>query len=117
MHSTVLDLNSTPFRSSLRSKYLRSSFISFRRTYQSPMSAVQPSEESVAMLVTMGFDQNSARQALVQARNDVKPAYLYDWTDYLASWLVEGFSVLYSVLRVLKEYNIPERQDWRRNIV
>ncbi|KAK8994705.1 hypothetical protein V6N11_045778 [Hibiscus sabdariffa] len=37
-------------------------------------SAVEPSEDSVATLVSMGFDQNSARQALVHARNDVNAA-------------------------------------------
>jgi hypothetical protein len=44
------------------------------RAYPPAISAVQPPEESVAMLVSMGFDQNSARQALVQARNDVNTA-------------------------------------------
>lgn len=37
-------------------------------------SAVEPSEDSIATLVSMGFDRNSARQALVQARNDVNVA-------------------------------------------
>ncbi|CAA7393017.1 unnamed protein product [Spirodela intermedia] len=34
----------------------------------------EPPEESVATLVSMGFDTNSARQALVQARNDLNAA-------------------------------------------
>lgn len=45
------------------------------RNYTSPLvGSVQPSEDSIAMLVSMGFDQDSARQALVQARNDVNVA-------------------------------------------
>lgn len=46
-----------------------------QRNYPAPMqSAVQPSEDSITTLVSMGFDRNSARQALVQARNDVNVA-------------------------------------------
>jgi len=37
-------------------------------------SAVEPSEDSITTLLSMGFDRNSARQALVQARNDVNVA-------------------------------------------
>ncbi|CAN1173527.1 Rhomboid-like protein 20 [Linum perenne] len=37
-------------------------------------SSVEPPEASIATLVSMGFDRNSARQALVQARNDVNNA-------------------------------------------
>ncbi|XVE84854.1 hypothetical protein DITRI_Ditri17bG0045900 [Diplodiscus trichospermus] len=37
-------------------------------------SVVEPSEGSIATLVSMGFDRNSARQALVHARNDVNAA-------------------------------------------
>ncbi|WJX78191.1 Rhomboid-like protein 20, variant 2 [Trifolium repens] len=46
------------------------------RNYPAPPmhSAVEPSEDSIATLVSMGFDRNSARQALVQARNDVNVA-------------------------------------------
>ncbi|XP_021745824.1 rhomboid-like protein 20 [Chenopodium quinoa] len=45
------------------------------RNYPSPVvGSVEPSDDSVAMLVSMGFDQDSARQALVQARNDVNVA-------------------------------------------
>ncbi|XP_020213164.1 rhomboid-like protein 20 [Cajanus cajan] len=45
------------------------------RNYPAPMqSAVEPSEDSITTLVSMGFDRNSARQALVQARNDVNVA-------------------------------------------
>ncbi|XP_027351573.1 rhomboid-like protein 20 isoform X2 [Abrus precatorius] len=45
------------------------------RNYPAPMqSAVEPSEDSITTLVSMGFDRNSARQALVQARNDVNIA-------------------------------------------
>ncbi|CAH9082455.1 unnamed protein product [Cuscuta epithymum] len=40
-----------------------------------PLSAaVEPPEESITMLVSMGFDRNSARQALIRARNDVNAA-------------------------------------------
>ncbi|KAK8651136.1 hypothetical protein V6N13_140750 [Hibiscus sabdariffa] len=48
----------------------------FQSTYPPAVapSAVEPSEDSVATLVSMGFDQNSARQALVHARNDVNAA-------------------------------------------
>ncbi|KAL4203357.1 hypothetical protein AMTRI_Chr01g103570 [Amborella trichopoda] len=37
-------------------------------------SVVEPVEDAVATLVSMGFDQNSARQALVEARNDMNMA-------------------------------------------
>ncbi|KAM7524421.1 hypothetical protein LguiA_014323 [Lonicera macranthoides] len=43
--------------------------------YQAPLSATEePSEDSIATLISMGFDRNSARQALVHARNDVNVA-------------------------------------------
>ncbi|XP_031115708.1 rhomboid-like protein 20 [Ipomoea triloba] len=43
--------------------------------YAAPLSsAVEPPEESITMLVSMGFDRNSARQALIRARNDVNAA-------------------------------------------
>ncbi|KAG2683624.1 hypothetical protein I3760_10G040200 [Carya illinoinensis] len=45
------------------------------RNYPSSMpSATEPSEDSISTLVSMGFDRSSARQALVQARNDVNVA-------------------------------------------
>ncbi|KAF3791472.1 Rhomboid-like protein 20 [Nymphaea thermarum] len=37
-------------------------------------SMVEPAEDSIATLVSMGFDRSSARQALVQARNDLNAA-------------------------------------------
>ncbi|KAK8952943.1 hypothetical protein KSP40_PGU003912 [Platanthera guangdongensis] len=37
-------------------------------------SIPEPPDSSVAMLVSMGFDSNSARQALVHARNDINAA-------------------------------------------
>ncbi|KAL3632574.1 Rhomboid-like protein 20 [Castilleja foliolosa] len=37
-------------------------------------SLIEPPEDSIATLVSMGFDRNSARQALVHARNDVNAA-------------------------------------------
>ncbi|KAF9595040.1 hypothetical protein IFM89_036058 [Coptis chinensis] len=37
-------------------------------------STVEPSDNSIGTLVSMGFDRNSTRQALVQARNDVNVA-------------------------------------------
>ncbi|PKI50834.1 rhomboid-like protein 20 [Punica granatum] len=40
----------------------------------SAASTIEPPEGSIATLVSMGFDRNSARQALVQARNDVNVA-------------------------------------------
>ncbi|PON39076.1 Ubiquitin-associated domain containing protein [Parasponia andersonii] len=46
-----------------------------KRNFPSTMpSATEPSEEAIATLVSMGFDRNNARQALVQARNDVNVA-------------------------------------------
>ncbi|XP_078446775.1 ubiquitin-associated (UBA) protein [Wolffia australiana] len=47
-----------------------------RRTEVSQPSAPisDPPEESIAMLVSMGFDTNAARQALMQARNDLNAA-------------------------------------------
>ncbi|GAB2267126.1 Rhomboid-like protein 20 [Dionaea muscipula] len=38
------------------------------------LAAVEPPEESISTLVSMGFDRNAARQALVQARNDINAA-------------------------------------------
>lgn len=38
------------------------------------VGSMEPSEDAVAMLESMGFDRDSARQALVQARNDVNVA-------------------------------------------
>ncbi|VFQ81063.1 unnamed protein product [Cuscuta campestris] len=40
----------------------------------SSSSGAEPPEESIATLVSMGFDRNSARQALIRARNDVNAA-------------------------------------------
>ncbi|KAL3533531.1 hypothetical protein ACH5RR_007052 [Cinchona calisaya] len=37
-------------------------------------STMEPPEDSIATLVSMGFDRNSARQALIRARNDVNAA-------------------------------------------
>lgn len=43
--------------------------------YRAPMSsASEPPEDSIETLVSMGFDRNSARQALVHARNDINAA-------------------------------------------
>lgn len=44
------------------------------RNYPPVPTATEPPEDSIATLVSMGFDRNSARQALVQARNDVNIA-------------------------------------------
>ncbi|KAJ9185004.1 hypothetical protein P3X46_004684 [Hevea brasiliensis] len=45
------------------------------RNYPTPIvPPVEPPEDSIATLVSMGFDRNSARQALVQARNDINAA-------------------------------------------
>lgn len=45
------------------------------RNYTAPMvTSVEPPEDSIATLVSMGFDRNAARQALVQARNDINAA-------------------------------------------
>ncbi|XP_062196175.1 rhomboid-like protein 20 isoform X2 [Phragmites australis] len=49
------------------------------RAVQNPSSTgfapiVEPPESSVAMLVSMGFDGNAARQALMRARNDINVA-------------------------------------------
>ncbi|KAG6743692.1 hypothetical protein POTOM_052393 [Populus tomentosa] len=46
-----------------------------RRTYPAPMApSTEPTEDAIATLVSMGFDRSSARQALVQARNDINTA-------------------------------------------
>ncbi|CAI9761184.1 unnamed protein product [Fraxinus pennsylvanica] len=37
-------------------------------------STIEPPEDSVATLVSMGFERNSARQALIHARNDINAA-------------------------------------------
>ncbi|KAI3750338.1 hypothetical protein L2E82_20972 [Cichorium intybus] len=43
--------------------------------YRAPIStALEPPEDSIETLVSMGFDRNSARQALVHARNDINAA-------------------------------------------
>ncbi|CAN4109323.1 unnamed protein product [Withania somnifera] len=43
--------------------------------YPAPvLSAREPPEDAIAMLVSMGFDRNSARQALIHSRNDVNIA-------------------------------------------
>uniref|UniRef100_A0A7C9AET1 UBA domain-containing protein n=1 Tax=Opuntia streptacantha TaxID=393608 RepID=A0A7C9AET1_OPUST len=48
---------------------------SVERNYHSPFAgSVEPSEDSIATLVSMGFDRDSARQALVRARNDINRA-------------------------------------------
>ncbi|KAJ7976590.1 ubiquitin-associated domain-containing protein 2 [Quillaja saponaria] len=45
------------------------------RNYPTSMqSATEPPEDAISTLVSMGFDRHSARQALVQARNDVNVA-------------------------------------------
>lgn len=46
-----------------------------QRTYPTPIvPPMEPPEDSIATLVSMGFDRNAARQALVQARNDINAA-------------------------------------------
>ncbi|KAF3652635.1 putative cytochrome 86B1-like [Capsicum annuum] len=43
--------------------------------YPAPvLSAPEPPEDAIAMLVSMGFDRSSARQALIHSRNDVNIA-------------------------------------------
>ncbi|XP_074320561.1 rhomboid-like protein 20 [Silene latifolia] len=45
------------------------------RNYPSPIvGSMEPSEDSISMLVSMGFDRDNARQALAQARNDINVA-------------------------------------------
>ncbi|XP_058107437.1 rhomboid-like protein 20 [Magnolia sinica] len=47
------------------------------RNYPSstPLTSIaEPPEDSIATLVSMGFERNSARQALMQARNDINAA-------------------------------------------
>ena len=48
----------------------------FQGNYPSSIgaAAIEPPEDSIATLVSMGFDRNSARQALVRSRNDVNLA-------------------------------------------
>ncbi|KAL0359631.1 UNVERIFIED_CONTAM: Rhomboid-like protein 20 [Sesamum angustifolium] len=43
--------------------------------YPAPLSSMmEPPEDAIATLVSMGFDRNSARQALIRSRNDVNAA-------------------------------------------
>ncbi|KAJ8534141.1 hypothetical protein K7X08_007465 [Anisodus acutangulus] len=43
--------------------------------YPAPVSSTpEPPEDAIAMLVSMGFDRNSARQALIHSRNDINIA-------------------------------------------
>ncbi|KAK4412837.1 Rhomboid-like protein 20 [Sesamum alatum] len=43
--------------------------------YSAPLSSMmEPPEDSIATLVSMGFDRNSARQALIRSRNDLTAA-------------------------------------------
>ncbi|KAF9664566.1 hypothetical protein SADUNF_Sadunf16G0031900 [Salix dunnii] len=45
------------------------------RTSHAPMApSTEPPEDAIGTLVSMGFDRSSARQALVQARNDINIA-------------------------------------------
>ncbi|KAJ6304260.1 hypothetical protein OIU77_018016 [Salix suchowensis] len=45
------------------------------RTSPAPMApSAEPPEDAIATLVSMGFDRSSARQALVQSRNDINIA-------------------------------------------
>ncbi|KAF5936390.1 hypothetical protein HYC85_027519 [Camellia sinensis] len=48
----------------------------FSANYPAPPmpSTIEPPEDSIATLVSMGFDRNSARQALMHARNDINAA-------------------------------------------
>ncbi|KAK4377886.1 hypothetical protein RND71_004182 [Anisodus tanguticus] len=43
--------------------------------YPAPVSSTpEPPEDAIAMLVSMGFDRNLARQALIHSRNDINTA-------------------------------------------
>ncbi|KAL2226052.1 rhomboid-like protein 20 [Sesamum indicum] len=43
--------------------------------YPAPLSSMmEPPEDAIATLVSMGFDRNSARQALIRSRNDINAA-------------------------------------------
>lgn len=76
---------------------------------------MEPTEDSIQMLVSMGFDQDSARQALVQARNDVNVAtnILLEAQSHWISWVVlilesEGaVSMVYRLLLVAKVAEVP----------
>ncbi|KAB5551703.1 hypothetical protein DKX38_009014 [Salix brachista] len=72
---------SRPSTGSLRGETSRNvagsapSYAGRHRTHPAPMApSTEPSEDAIATLASMGFDRNSARQALVQARNDVNTA-------------------------------------------
>ncbi|KAI4363972.1 hypothetical protein MLD38_020121 [Melastoma candidum] len=45
-----------------------------QRNFDSVPTTVEPSEEYITTLVSMGFDRDSARRALIQARNDINAA-------------------------------------------
>lgn len=51
-------------------------FCQFQASYPAapPASTAEPAEDSIATLVSMGFDRSSARQALIHARNDLNAA-------------------------------------------
>lgn len=81
-------------------------FLLFQRNYPSPiLSTTEPTEESISTLVSMGFDRNSARQALVQARNDVNVA-----TNILLEAQAHWFITCTSVKMNLKCF------DWEMEI-
>ncbi|KAK4485624.1 hypothetical protein RD792_008267 [Penstemon davidsonii] len=70
----TFELRSADPTAKLRSRFRRVTV--FLRNYpaRSVLSTVEPPEDSIATLVAMGFDRNSARQALIHARNDVNAA-------------------------------------------
>ncbi|KAK2991452.1 hypothetical protein RJ640_012060 [Escallonia rubra] len=51
------------------------SYAGRQRNNPAPVSSTpEPPEDSIATLVSMGFDRNSARQALIHSRNDINTA-------------------------------------------
>lgn len=47
----------------------------FQRNYPASLSStIEPAEDLIATLVSMGFERNPARQALIHAGNDINAA-------------------------------------------
>lgn len=54
---------------------ISTTFSWFQGNYPAPLlSAIEPPEDSIAALISMGFERSAARQALIHARNDINAA-------------------------------------------
>jgi len=84
-------------------------------------SVPEPPESSIATLVSMGFDSNSARQALLQARNDINVAtnILLESQSYwlLASILPSEFWMAGHVKMISWQYVVAVHISDRRECI